>query len=75
MWSETIAARLAQQWPTTLAATLKPYGLTPTQVWATDPESGESRNRRGYLRDTVSTARLATRHQRPADGPTGGDAA
>jgi DNA segregation ATPase FtsK/SpoIIIE, S-DNA-T family len=73
LWSETIAARLAQQWPTTyqgttpagLAATLKPYGLTPTQVWATDPETGESRNRRGYLREAVSTAWLATRRQRP----------
>jgi DNA segregation ATPase FtsK/SpoIIIE, S-DNA-T family len=85
LWSDTIAARLAQQWPTTyqgttpagLAATLKPYGLTPAQVWATDPDSGESRNRRGYLRDAVSTAWLATRKDRPGtgDGPTGGDAA
>ena len=77
LWSETIAVRLAEQWPTTyqgttpasLAASLKPYGLTPTQVWSTD-DNGEQRNRRGYLRDAVSTAWLATRKDRSA-GPTG----
>lgn len=82
LWSDTIAARLAEQWPTTyqgstpasLAATLKPYGLTPSQVWAADPATGESRNRRGYLRDAVTTAWLATRKDRPAE-PPGDDAA
>jgi S-DNA-T family DNA segregation ATPase FtsK/SpoIIIE len=70
LWSETIAARLAEQWPTTyqgttpasLAASLKPYGLAPAQVWGTD-ETGEARNRRGYLRDAVTSAWLATRTQ------------
>jgi S-DNA-T family DNA segregation ATPase FtsK/SpoIIIE len=69
LWSEVIAARLAEQWPTTyhgttpasLAASLKPYGLAPAQVWGTDPDAGEGRNRRGYLRDAVTTAWLATR--------------
>lgn len=78
LWSETIAARLAEQWPTTytgttpasLAASLKPYGLAPTQVWGTDPTSGESRNRRGYLRDAVTSAWLATRKDRTADNST-----
>lgn len=50
--------------PASLAATLKPYGLAPAQVWGTDPETGESRNRRGYLRDAVTTAWLATRKDR-----------
>jgi S-DNA-T family DNA segregation ATPase FtsK/SpoIIIE len=84
LWSETIAARLAQQWPTTytgttpasLAATLKPYGLAPAQVWGTD-DNGHGRNRRGYLRDTVTTTWLATR--KDPDGPStdrpGGDSA
>ena len=92
LWSETIAARLAEQWPTTyqgttpasLAASLKPYGLAPAQVWGTD-ETGEQRNRRGYLRDAV-TDRVARHPQdprRPArwrrggtgDGRAGGDSA
>ncbi|GAA5130190.1 FtsK/SpoIIIE domain-containing protein [Pseudonocardia adelaidensis] len=72
LWSEVIAARLAEQWPTTyrgttpasLAASLKPYGLAPAQVWGTDPATGESRNRRGYLREAVTTAWLATRKDR-----------
>jgi DNA segregation ATPase FtsK/SpoIIIE, S-DNA-T family len=72
LWSETIAQRLAEQWPTTyqgttpasLAASLKPYGLAPAQVWGTAPDTGESRNRRGYLRDAVTTAWMATRPQR-----------
>ncbi|MHA6628358.1 FtsK/SpoIIIE domain-containing protein [Pseudonocardia sichuanensis] len=72
LWSEVIASRLAEQWPTTyrgttpasLAASLKPYGLAPAQVWGTDPTTAESRNRRGYLRDAVTTAWLATRKDR-----------
>jgi S-DNA-T family DNA segregation ATPase FtsK/SpoIIIE len=75
LWSEVIAARLAEQWPTTyrgttpasLAASLKPYGLAPAQVWGTDPATGESRNRRGYLRDAVTTAWLASRKDRNLD--------
>jgi S-DNA-T family DNA segregation ATPase FtsK/SpoIIIE len=64
LWSDVIAARLAEQWPTVyrgatpagLAAALKPYGLAPAQVWATDPETGEGRNRRGYHREAISAA-------------------
>lgn len=74
LWSEVIAARLAQQWPTTyvgttpatLAAALKPYGLAPAQVWGADPDTDQGRNRRGYLRDAVTTAWLATRRH-PTD--------
>ena len=88
LWSEVIAQRLAEQWPTTytgttpasLAASLKPYGLAPAQVWGTDPGTGESRNRRGYLRDGVTTAWMATRARDggPAgsgDGRAGSDSA
>ena len=39
-----------------LAASLKPYGLAPAQVWGTDPATGDPRNRRGYLREAVTTA-------------------
>jgi S-DNA-T family DNA segregation ATPase FtsK/SpoIIIE len=64
LWSDVIATRLAEQWPTTyvgttpatLAAALKPHGLAPAQVWGTDPDTGEGRNRRGYLRDAITTA-------------------
>ncbi|RTL64509.1 MAG: cell division protein FtsK [Pseudonocardiaceae bacterium] len=72
LWSETIGARLAQQWPTTypgttpatLAAAFKPYGLAPAQVWSTDPETGEGRNRRGYMRDAITTAWEETERRR-----------
>ncbi len=81
LWSEVIAARLVEQHPTTyrgttpasLAASLKPYRLAPTQVWGTD-ESGEGRNRRGYLRDAVTTAWLNTRTD-GSPGTPGGDGA
>lgn len=64
LWSDVIAARLAEHWPTvyrgttpaSLAAALKPYGLAPAQVWATDPGTGEGRNRRGYHRDAIGEA-------------------
>jgi S-DNA-T family DNA segregation ATPase FtsK/SpoIIIE len=77
LWSDVIATRLAEQWPTTypgttpatLAAALKPYGLAPAQVWGTDPDSGEGRNRRGYLRDAITTAwEQNERRRRGADG-------
>lgn len=79
LWSDVIAARLVEQWPTTyvgtspatLAAALKPYGLKPAQVWGTDPQTGEGRNRRGYLRDAITTAwETAERRRR---GGTGSD--
>ncbi|MFC7659583.1 hypothetical protein ACFQV8_28970 [Pseudonocardia benzenivorans] len=76
LWSDTIAARLVQQWPTTypgttpatLAALLKPYGLAPAQVWGTD-DTGTGRNRRGYLRDDVTTAWEQTERRRRSDNP------
>jgi S-DNA-T family DNA segregation ATPase FtsK/SpoIIIE len=60
----TILARLAQRWPdryagwtpTGLAAALKPYGVHPVQVWATDPTTGTERNRRGYTLATLTHA-------------------
>jgi S-DNA-T family DNA segregation ATPase FtsK/SpoIIIE len=84
LWSDVIAARLAELWPTTyvgttpatLAAALKPYGLAPAQVWATDPDTGEARNRRGYLREAITTAHLASRlADEPGPNTAGGDSA
>ncbi len=71
LWSDVITARLAERWPTaytgatpaSLAAALRPYGLAPAQVWATDPDTGEARNRRGYHRDAIADAWLATRNE------------
>ncbi|SDJ21882.1 DNA segregation ATPase FtsK/SpoIIIE, S-DNA-T family [Actinokineospora alba] len=68
LWSEVVAARLAQQYPDTyqgatpnsIAAALKPYGITPRQVPMRD-ENGEERNRRGYRLDDIADAILATR--------------
>lgn len=64
LWSDTILARLAERWPdryagwtpTSLAAALKPHSITPGQVWATDPATGEERNRRGYTLEALTTA-------------------
>lgn len=70
-WSETLVSRLAELdpasydgWTTAqLATALKPYGITPGQVWATG-EDGKGANRRGYLRDTITEA-LAARLDKP----------
>ena len=64
LWSETVLARLTDRWPdrytgwtpTSLAAALKPYGVQPVQVWATDPTTGTERNRRGYTRTALTQA-------------------
>lgn len=75
VWSETVVDRLAELRPeiygpwaaqdgktkaTQLAAALKPYGITTSQVWATGPD-GRSGNRRGIARDDVIAAHRATR--------------
>jgi DNA segregation ATPase FtsK/SpoIIIE, S-DNA-T family len=67
LWSETILARLAEQWPdryagwtpNTLAAALKPHGVRPEQVWAPDGD-GVERNRRGYTLTALTTAASST---------------
>jgi S-DNA-T family DNA segregation ATPase FtsK/SpoIIIE len=64
LWSETILTRLTEQWPdrytgwtpTGLATALKPHGVHPVQVWATDPNTGTERNRRGYTLATLTHA-------------------
>jgi S-DNA-T family DNA segregation ATPase FtsK/SpoIIIE len=64
VWNETIVARLAELrpdvyrgWePEQLTAALKPYGITNTQVWGTDPASGKGANRRGITRQAVADA-------------------
>ncbi|MEV7622657.1 cell division protein FtsK [Actinoplanes sp. NPDC089786] len=72
VWSETVAARLAElrpetygEWkPEQIAAALRPYGITVgRQVWATDPATGEKANRKGIHRNDVAAA-VAERNQR-----------
>ncbi len=73
VWSETIVERLAELRPDRLqrqhtgAARRRAQALrasAPAQVWGTDPVTGESRNRRGYHREAVTTSWLATRKER-----------
>ena len=72
VWSETVAARLAELrpevyrgWkPEQVAAALKPYGIpVGRQVWGTDPASGEKANRKGIHREDVAVA-VAKRNER-----------
>ncbi|UJW34219.1 cell division protein FtsK [Saccharothrix sp. AJ9571] len=65
LWSEIIVTRLAElrpqsyrDWtPANLATALKPHGVKPRQVWATDPVTGKGSNRNGYTRDALTTAK------------------
>ncbi|RSM65754.1 cell division protein FtsK [Amycolatopsis sp. WAC 01376] len=65
LWSDVIVSRLAELRPSTygkwnpaaLATALKPDGVKPGQVWATDPETGKGSNRNGYTRDALTKAR------------------
>jgi S-DNA-T family DNA segregation ATPase FtsK/SpoIIIE len=72
VWSETVAARLAElrpevygEWkPEQIAAALKPYGIpVGRQVWGSDPVSGEKANRKGVHRDDIAAA-VAERNHR-----------
>ncbi|GAA1546799.1 FtsK/SpoIIIE domain-containing protein [Dactylosporangium maewongense] len=71
VWMETLVARLAGLRPDMygdltreqLGAALKPYGITTTQVWGTDPDTGKSANRRGVERSAISDA-VAERNRR-----------
>ncbi|MFB9930959.1 cell division protein FtsK [Amycolatopsis halotolerans] len=64
LWSDVIVTRLADLRPSqyggwtaqNLATALKPKGVKPKQVWATDPETGKGANRNGYTRDALTTA-------------------
>ncbi|GAB3910978.1 FtsK/SpoIIIE domain-containing protein [Kibdelosporangium lantanae] len=82
VWSETVVDRLADLRPevygpwaeqdgktkaTQLAAALKPYGITTSQVWAAGPD-GKNGNRRGITRADVIDAYRATRPDRNFDG-------
>lgn len=74
VWSEVLCARLAERWPdqydgwqaTTLANTLRSFGIETSQTWART-ESGEGANRRGVARqdllDTIAEREL----ERPSD--------
>ena len=65
LWSEVIVTRLGElrpssyaKWtPAALATALKPHGVKPGQVWATDPETGRGSNRNGYTRDALTKAK------------------
>jgi S-DNA-T family DNA segregation ATPase FtsK/SpoIIIE len=71
LWSEVIITRLAATDPATyhgwtphaLAAALRPYGPEPRQIWATTND-GHRTNRRGYTRNTITTAQT-TRIDQP----------
>jgi S-DNA-T family DNA segregation ATPase FtsK/SpoIIIE len=72
VWSETVAARLAELrpevysgWkPEQIAAALKPYGIpVGRQVWGTDPATGDKANRKGIHREDVAAA-VAERNRR-----------
>jgi S-DNA-T family DNA segregation ATPase FtsK/SpoIIIE len=72
VWSETLAARLAELRPETyagwkpeqVAAALKPFGIpVGRQVWGSDPVTGEKANRKGIHREDVAAA-VAERNQR-----------
>ena len=74
VWMETLIARLAGLRPEVygdltreqLGAALKPYGISTTQVWGTDPDTGKSANRRGVERSAVADA-VAERNRRRGD--------
>jgi S-DNA-T family DNA segregation ATPase FtsK/SpoIIIE len=81
VWSETVVDRLADLRPeiygpwaeqdgktkaTQLAAALKPYGITTSQVWGTDPTTGKGANRRGIDRADVAEV-VAERNRRRGD--------
>ncbi|CUU55388.1 DNA segregation ATPase FtsK/SpoIIIE, S-DNA-T family [Parafrankia irregularis] len=63
VWSETIVARLAELRPDAytgwgaeqLTVALKPYGISPGQVWGTAP-GGKGANRRGIERQQIVSA-------------------
>ncbi|HET6481978.1 MAG TPA: cell division protein FtsK [Actinoplanes sp.] len=72
VWSETVAARLAELrpevysgWkPEQVAAALKPYGIpVGRQVWGTDPATGDKANRKGVHREDVAAV-VAERNRR-----------
>ena len=72
VWSETVAARLAELrpevyggWkPEQVATALKPYGIpVGRQVWGTDSATGEKANRKGIHRNDIAAA-VAERNQR-----------
>ncbi|WP_067509258.1 cell division protein FtsK [Actinoplanes sp. TFC3] len=72
VWSETVAARLAELrpeayggWkPEQVATALKPYGITVgRQVWGTDPVTREKANRKGIHREDIAAA-VAERDRR-----------
>lgn len=63
-WLETVAERLAELRPAAYAgwdksnvsAALKPYGITPAQMWLTDPGTGKGANRYGITADAIRKA-------------------
>jgi len=72
LWSETICARLVEDWPDTytgwgpseLAAALTPYNIDTAQMWGKDQE-GKGHNRRGVVRQHVLDAIAARPNPTP----------
>lgn len=62
-WLETVAERLAELRPayqgwerSNVSAALKPYGVTPAQMWMTDPGTGKGANRYGITAEAIRKA-------------------
>ncbi|GAA3254381.1 cell division protein FtsK [Dactylosporangium siamense] len=74
VWTETLVTRLAGLRPDVygdltreqLSAALKPYGISTSQVWGSDPDTGKSANRRGLERSAIADA-VADRNRRRGD--------
>jgi S-DNA-T family DNA segregation ATPase FtsK/SpoIIIE len=77
IWSETLCGRLQELRPEvyggwdarTLAAALKPLGVSTGQLWGQTP-AGEGTNRKGVLREHIAAA--AADHDRRRGGRGGG---
>lgn len=71
VWMETLVDRLAGLRPDVygaltrdqLGAALKPYGISTSQVWGTDPITGKGANRRGIERQQIADL-VADRNRR-----------
>ncbi|MEV0727713.1 cell division protein FtsK [Polymorphospora sp. NPDC050346] len=78
VWATVLVKQLAELRPdiytglTTdqLRAALKPHGVTPGQVWGSDPDTGESGNRQGFTRAHILKA-LTDRDGKTGRGKTG----
>jgi hypothetical protein len=71
-----VLARLIARWPDRYTRldpkpALKPSGVHPEQVWATDLDTGAERNRRGYTLTALTQATTTKRNQNPTSNHPG----